>query len=524
MGLTDISTRALILLLTGKDDTTDRKELQALGERFDRDTGGVWVREGLEKQLKQGAIDGKDGCIVDCVRTKGQIDEIRDKFGSQAVHVHITADDDVLKTRYTDRAAKHDEGVSWEEASNNATEQGVRQLGDVADVVIDHGREDEASALVRIKAAMGMLSNTLSPQVDVIVGGQYGSEGKGQVAAYLAPEYGALLRVGGPNAGHSVLFAGKKNVFRHVPSGAATTKGIPLYIGAGAVINPEVLAEEITLCGVDPARVKIDPQAAVITPKDRAREAEIRSKMGSTASGAGEALVRKIQARGVDLPLARNCPDLKRYVLDNAVVDELERHFRNGERVLLEGTQGTALSLHHGSYPHVTSRDTAVSGCLAEAGISPRRVDRIIMLVRSYPIRVPDAAEGTSGPMMMEIDWETVSRISGISLDELKTTELTSTTKGLRRVGQFDWALFWRSCMLNSPTDICLTFADYLPQNSDATRFDQLNPATSRFIHQLEMVARAPVTLVSKEFGHRKMLDRRTWQRRPDMANEQLLL
>src|SRR5690606_13520366 len=113
--------------------------------------------------------------------------------------------------------------------------------------------------------------------------------------------------------------------------------------------------------------------------------------------------------------------------------------FRRGCRVMLEGTQGTGLSLFHGTYPWVTSRDTTVAGCLSEAGISPNRVRKVIMVCRSYPIRVQNPAGATSGPMAREINWETVAERSGVPVEELQSNERTSTTKRKRRVAEFDW-------------------------------------------------------------------------------------
>src|SRR5207245_10544510 len=125
--------------------------------------------------------------------------------------------------------------------------------------------------------------------------------------------------------------------------------------------------------------------------------------------------------------------------------------------VFVEGTQSTGLSLYHGQYPHVTSRDTTVAGCLSEAGISPSRVRKVIMVVRSYPIRVQDPSKSTSGPMSQELTWREISRRSGVPLSELQRTEKTSTTHRKRRVGEFDWELLRRAASLNAPTDIALT-------------------------------------------------------------------
>ena len=159
-----------------------------------------------------------------------------------------------------------------------------------------------------------------------------------------------------------------------------------------------------------------------------------------------------------------------------------------------------------------TSRDTTVAGCLSEAGISPSRVRRVIMVVRSYPIRVQDPAGSTSGRMSQELSWSEISRRSNVPLSELRRTEKTSTTDRKRRVAEFDWELLRRAASLNGPTDVALTFSDYLSvKNRDARRFEQLSEETIRFIEEIERVAGAPVSLISTRFHSRSIIDRRSW-------------
>lgn len=191
---------------------------------------------------------------------------------------------------------------------------------------------------------------------------------------------------------------------------------------------------------------------------------------------------------------------------------ELEKAFAAGKRVFVEGTQGTGLSLHHGFYPHVTSRETSVSGCLAEAGIAPSRVRRTILVVRSYPIRVESPKGATSGFMELELDWATISSRCQIPAEELEEKEKTTTTNRRRRVGEFDWSLLRKAASLNGPTDIALTFVDYISiDNRKARRFEQLTEDTLRFIEEIERVASAPVSLITTRFDYRSIIDRRAW-------------
>ena len=225
----------------------------------------------------------------------------------------------------------------------------------------------------------------------------------------------------------------------------------------------------------------------------------------------GAATARRILDRGKPgVRLAADEPLLKPFIRDASEV--LDDAFSNSERVLLEGTQGSGLSLYHGFYPHVTSRDTTVSGCLAEAGIAPSRVRRTILVCRTFPIRVESPAGRTSGPMSLETSWDEVARRAGIDEAHLRRVERTSTTNRDRRVSEFDWALFRRAVTLNGPTDIALTFVDYIAgQNQDARRFDQLTPETIRFIEEVEKIAAAPVSLISTRFHNRCIIDRRAW-------------
>ena len=346
--------------------------------------------------------------------------------------------------------------------------------------------------------------------VDVIVGGQYGSEGKGQIAAYLASDYDLLVRVGGPNAGHKVFEHPVPYTHHQLPSGTRRTDRPRLLIGAGAVLNVGSLLKEISECGVDANRLKIDRAAMTITESDIETESDLVKGIGSTGQGVGAATSRRIMQRNLRTKLAKDVPDLEPFLCN--ALEVLQDTFSANGRVCLEGTQGTGLSLYHGSYPYVTSRDTTVSGCLAEAGIPPSKVRRVVMVCRTYPIRVESPDGGTSGPMSQEISLEMISKRSGIPLKELERTERTSTTDRERRIGEFDWGLLRKASLLNRPTDIALTFSDYLTvKNRNAIRFEQLQPETINFIQEIERVSGARVSLIATGFNPRSIIDRRSW-------------
>ncbi|MHB8152408.1 MAG: adenylosuccinate synthetase [Vulcanimicrobiaceae bacterium] len=514
-----VKTRKIIQKL--KPEVPDEREaLQHAGTQLDHETSGAWIAQELS------LMNFSDIVVVDSVRIAAQVEAIRKAFGTLRVtHIHVSAGRSILVERYARRVNKIKELPTYDDVENDPTEAQVDNLIEICDVLIDTGRNTPSDILVRAAARMGLYQVQESAFVDVLIGGEYGSEGKGHIAWYLAREYDVLVRVGGPNAGHTVLFPGtidgqkrETYIFHQLPSGTQEALNATIVIGPGATIWLPQLFQEISECDVEYNRIAIDPQAMVIEKWDREYEQALKEEIASTAQGGGIAAARRLmrnKLKGDDVPkviLASDVPDLRPHVKPTCEV--LDDAFASGKRVLLEGTQGTGLSLYHGSYPYVTSRDTTASGTMAEAGIPPSRIRRVIMVTRSYPIRVqnPDGAGKTSGPMSIEISWEEIAARSGLSAKELRIAEKTSTTKRQRRVGEFDWALFRKSCSLNGPTDIALTFADYLSsENQQARRFEQLTTETIMFVEELERVSNAPVTLISTRFNERSIIDRRSW-------------
>ena len=171
---------------------------------------------------------------------------------------------------------------------------------------------------------------------------------------------------------------------------------------------------------------------------------------------------------------------LKPYLTDSA--DEINEGVDHGKKVLVEGTQGFGLSLYHSTvYPKTTSRDTSVAGCISECGISPRLVTDIVMVLRTFPIRV---AGQQAGPMYEEIDWETVQRESGYPTP---LAEFTTVTGKLRRVARFDFDLARHAIKVNRPTELALNFLDYLDYRNRraADRLD-LTESTKAFLENVE--------------------------------------
>src|SRR5713101_3292936 len=177
--------------------------------------------------------------------------------------------------------------------------------------------------------------------VTVVIGGQFGSEGKGKVAHFLASQERATVavRVGGPNSGHTVVDErGRRFVLRQLPA-AAVLPGMHCVLGPGSYIDPEVLSNEIALTGLPPERLKIDENAVIVT--SAARQAERSARMwrsiGSTQSGTGAAVIMRV-ARDGSAVLARDLPRLRPLIAETASF--LRHHTSLGHRVIIEGTQG----------------------------------------------------------------------------------------------------------------------------------------------------------------------------------------
>lgn len=513
--LRDHATALLIrtadLIRAQNPNAKTKRTIAAAGQRLDRETQGSWVADALNKR----AINEKlpELIVIDCVRSTEQVQRLR-QSGWFVIHVHLSATQTAIEKR--DQSSSKQEAPALIGVSvASTTDRNALALSKIADVVIDTDRCNAQDVFARVAAryeARPVLADAL---VDVMIGGQYGSEGKGNLAHYLAPEYDVLVRVGGPNAGHQVFVSGAPPyTFRQLPSGAIANRDAMLVIGAGAVIGLDTLLREIADLAIPYEKLIIDPRAIIIDAEDVKWEQDnLKAAIGSTAQGIGRATARKILERvpNSTVQLAESNPALKHYIRDS--VEYFSSCLSSGKRILLEGTQGTSLSLHHGFYPHVTSRATTASACLAEAGLATRHVRRVIMVCRTYPIRVGDSVTGkTSGYMSQEITFEEISKRSGVPLENLKSSEIGSVSGRPRRVAEFDWSQFRRSMLLNGPTDIALTFADYISvENRKAYRYEQLSDETLRFIEELEKVSGVSVSLISTAFNERNIIDRRMW-------------
>lgn len=330
----------------------------------------------------------------------------------------------------------------------------------------------------------------------VVVGGQYGSEGKGKVAAFITKQedIDICVRCGGPNSGHSFVDDnGKTIILRQLPTGYVND-GTRLLIPAGALIDPIILKKEIETLAISPKRIGIDPKCFVIEEKDREAERSLglRERISSTLCGVGGAVSRRA-LRGDDARLVKDVigtfPWLEELMVDRGVSAEVNAALDNEKKVLVEGTQGFGLSLYHSEhYPHCTSRDTTASGFLSEVGVSPRMVTEVILVLRTFPIRV---AGQQAGFLRDEITWE---QIRAESCYPFEIEERTSVTRMVRRVGRFDWELARGAVVLNRPTRIAINGLDYVNfSDFGALQEETLSTKSRNFLGQVVREFGAPI-------------------------------
>ncbi len=319
--------------------------------------------------------------------------------------------------------------------------------------------------------------------VSILVGGQWGDEGKGKIVSYLClnDRYDITARAGvGPNAGHTVAHRGKKYGLRLVPSGFLTDE-TRLLIGAGVLISTEVILKEIReLCIED--RIGIDKRCGVIESEHIERDkgsSFLKNKIGSTGSGCGPANMDRANRT---LKLAEDFPELKKYLTD--VPKELNDAVNGGKKVLVEGSQGFGLSLFYGTYPYVTSKDTNAAQACVDVGIGPRDIDNVIMVLKSYPSRVGE------GPFP--------TQISDPEAERLGIAEYGTVTGRKRRAGTFDFEMAKYAAMINSANQIALTCVDYIDRGVKGVKtYDGLSMKVKKFIEELEKRVGVPVTLIS---------------------------
>lgn len=336
--------------------------------------------------------------------------------------------------------------------------------------------------------------------VDVLLGLQWGDEGKGKIVDVLTPKYDIIARFqGGPNAGHTLIFEGNKHVLHTIPSGIFRD-GIINIIGNGVVIDPVIFKTEIDKLKEKGLIIKnqllLSNKAHIILPThkllDKASEiAKGKAKIGSTLKGIGPTYMDKTGRNGIRIGdlfeddfnerynnlVEKHKLLLNQYNIENIDEDikSLEPDFftgidlikslktidsehyinnaiKNGKTVLAEGAQGTLLDIDFGTYPFVTSSNTISAGTCTGLGIAPNRINKVIGIFKAYCTRVG------SGPFPSEEDNETGERIRQIG------SEFGATTGRKRRCGWIDLPALKYAIMINGVTELSMMKADVLDQ------------------------------------------------------------
>ncbi|HEX7324878.1 MAG TPA: adenylosuccinate synthase [Rhodanobacteraceae bacterium] len=331
----------------------------------------------------------------------------------------------------------------------------------------------------------------------VILGAQWGDEGKGKIVDLLTQDIGAVVRFqGGHNAGHTLVIKGKKTVLHLIPSGILRDDTLCL-IGNGVVLSPAALKKEIADLegnGVEVrSRVKISPATPLIMPYhialDQAREkAAGKGAIGTTGRGIGPAYEDKVARRGVrvaDLSYPKELAEKLRQVMDyhnfvltqylhadaidyQQTLDEalafgeyvepmksdvagiLHDLRRDGKRVLFEGAQGALLDIDHGTYPYVTSSNTVTGGACAGAGVGADYIDYVLGIAKAYATRVG------GGPFPTELDNAVGEHI------RKRGDEFGASTGRPRRCGWMDIVALKRAVLINGISGLCITKLDVL--------------------------------------------------------------
>jgi len=315
----------------------------------------------------------------------------------------------------------------------------------------------------------------------VIVGGAFGDEGKGKIISHLAMKENPAIAVRGgvgPNAGHTVVCGDRTLKLRMLPC-AVVNENTRLMLGAGVLVDPEVSLKEVTETESG-LRTKVDRNCAIIEKKhiELDRAGHLKEIVGTTGTGTGPANSDRILRIG---KLARDDERLSDY-LDN-VSARVNSSLDEKQLVLVEGTQGSLLSLYHGDYPYVTSKDVSASGICSDVGVGPKRVSEVLVVFKSYMTRVG------SGPLEGELPpEETVKR---------GWQEYGSVTGRLRRAAPFNNKLARDSITLNSATMIGLTKLDTVFPDAGGVRDYEKLPAKARkFVEEIESELSTPVVYI----------------------------
>ncbi|MBV8499661.1 MAG: adenylosuccinate synthetase [Candidatus Eremiobacteraeota bacterium] len=300
----------------------------------------------------------------------------------------------------------------------------------------------------------------MASKADIILGLQWGDEGKGRIVDLYAKDYDVVARfAGGDNAGHSIVVGDRELALRIVPSGVMHPH-VELFIGGGAVVNLRTLLEEfdaLAAIGVDVSRIKLSDRAHVVFPhhleRDRAAETERSQALGTTGRGIGPAYVDRVARTGIPLAdFVRTGDALAARIAPHVVdgVAYIHERLGAGSRVLLEGAQGSLLDVTYGTYPYVTSSHTIAGGACTGLGIGPGAIGRVTGVLKAYCTRVG------AGPFPSELHDERGERL------RRQGGEFGTVTGRPRRCGWFDAVAARYAVALNGADAAVITKLDVL--------------------------------------------------------------
>lgn len=313
----------------------------------------------------------------------------------------------------------------------------------------------------------------------MILGGQFGSEGKGLLAYYLALERqpDTAICAYAPSAGHTAWVDGQPLVFKCLPVGSVAPSVQRIMIGPGAVVSPALLKKEMETFApwLRNKPIIIHENVSVLRPEDAAAERAGLAEIASTMQGGSEAMIRKIRRREPSDTMAK-LGLMARVVGHQEWTDIMHQTVRH---IQIEGCQGMDLGLNTGlSYPYVTSRDCGPAQVLADCALHPWDLGEAIVVIRTMPIRVGNLFRdgvqiGTSGPCwpdQRELTWNEVGQ----------REELTTVTKRVRRVFTFSWNQYAKMLRDLRPSSIMLNFANYLPPEEVEPMVKRMNDEAGR--------------------------------------------
>jgi len=353
-------------------------------------------------------------------------------------------------------------------------------------------------------------SGMFAPDCDVVVGAQYGDEGKGMVSKLLADRaqaagrgYAWTARVGAQNAEHRLVHGACEFCARILPSASAYRDGIVALLGAGHCFRPEQLERECVHLGIGPERVYVDPQAMWLREEHAMSNIVIGNDRGTTGWGVGAAIAEKVR-RKPGTKLVGDCDALRSFLPPGHICSISDMIDKIAGPGLVEGSQGCMLSLNHGHYPYCTAKDITASAICGELGICHKRVRHIYGVVRLVQMRVC----GPSGPVEggRELSYDDVEQATGLRIPQHKRLQgdtmrwsAGSGTDNAEEERLFELSLdeLRVSHRLNGFDFLAVTFADFHRRgNYRVTTWDGLHPDTQRAVGAIESATGCPVVLV----------------------------